>query len=312
MTLPDDYLKYPKRKHGMDHDLYPWSNLFERKPVAWPDKAPVALWITISAEFFPLTPNDGPLRAPGHMATPFPDFRTFTTRDYGNRVGIYRILKVLDSLGLTASVTMNSDLTARAPSLVEEFKARNWEIIAHARNMNDVVTGDTPEADEKAIIEGTLNAFSDNAGLRPTGWMSPARSESHATPALLAEAGLDYVCDWVNDDMPYKMSTKAGTLYAMPHTYELEDRHTLLNLGQREEVYIEQILAAHDRLSSEAAAHGGRILHLALTPYIIGQPFRIRALTDALSRILEKGAVWNATGADILSAWRAAQAPESA
>lgn len=311
MTLPDDYLKYPKRKHGMDHDLYPWSNLFERKPVSWPGRADVALWITISAEFFPLTPNTGPLRAPGHMATPYPDFRTFTTRDYGNRVGIYRIMKVLDALGLSASVNLNSDLTTRAPFLVDEIKSRNWEIIAHGRNMNDVVHGETPEDTEKDIIDKTLGTLADNAGVTPAGWMSPARSESYATPSLLAQAGLEYVCDWGNDDMPYLMRTKSGPLYAMPYTHELEDRHVLVNLGQREEVYIEQIIAAYDRLSAEAEEHGGRILHLALTPYIIGQPFRIRALKEALSRILEKSSVWNATGAEILSVWRNAQAPES-
>ncbi|RFB05113.1 polysaccharide deacetylase family protein [Parvularcula marina] len=312
MTLPDDYLKYPKRQHGMDHDLYPWSNLFDRKPVSWPEGAGVALWITISGEFFPLTPNTGPLRAPGHMATPYPDFRTFTTRDYGNRVGMYRIMKVLDSLGLSASVNMSSDLTTRAPMLVEEFKSRNWEIIAHARNMNDVVHGETPEDTEQDIIDRTLDDLSNNAGIIPKGWMSPARSESYATPSLLAQSGLEYVCDWGNDDMPYLMTTEGGPIHAMPYTHELEDRHVLQNLGQREEVYIEQIIAAFDRLSAEAKDHGGRVLHLALTPYIIGQPFRIWALKEVLNRILEKGAVWNATGEEILSAWQNAQTPETA
>lgn len=304
MTLPDDYLKYPKRHHGMDQDLYPWSNMFDRPKVAWPNGSGVALWVTIAAEFFPLTPNDGPFKAPGHMATPFPDFRTYSTRDYGNRVGIYRIMKVLDEFGLKASVCLNSDVADRAPALVESFLERDYEIIAHGTNMNAIHYGGMDPATERQQIKDATDRLTATTGTAPKGWMSPGRSESDETPALLAEAGYAFQCDWLNDDMPYVMTTPKGELVAMPHTNELEDRKLLADFGQAPEMYPAQVLSALGRLTMESTTYGGRILHLALTPYIMGQPFRIRILKETLQHVLEAGGTWNATGADILSAWQ--------
>ena len=131
MTLPDDFLKYPYRRRGMDHDFYEWSSIFERTPIRWPNNELVALWITPSLEFFPMVPNQGPFRAPGHMVIPHPDLRTFSSREYGSRVGAYRIFRVLDELRLKASVPMNSTLATRYPALVDAINRRDWEIIAH-------------------------------------------------------------------------------------------------------------------------------------------------------------------------------------
>jgi len=307
MSLPSDYLKYENRRHGMDHDLYPVSYLNERKPVQWPDGKKVALWITIALEFFPLTPNDGPFRAPGHMITPFPDYRTYTARDYGNRVGIYRVLKLMDEFGLKASAPMNSDIAERYPVLLEEITSRNYEIIGHGLNMNHIHYGGMDKDSEKDQIKRSLEVLRDKSGQAITGWFSPARSESENTPHLLAEQGIGYVCDWVNDDMPYQMTTDHGPLTAMPHTYELEDKHLLSTLGQSEEIYLEQISDACDFLAREADTGGGRILHLNLTPYIIGQPFRIHILKNLLSLLSEKDFLWNATGNSILKEWQQQQ-----
>lgn len=307
MTLPDSYLKYPQRRHGMDHKLYPWSNLFNRKPVAWPGDKPLALWITVSLEYFPLTPNDGPFRAPGHMVTPFPDYRTFTARDYGNRVGIFRIMKVLNEFGIRASAPMSSALIAHAPALASAVKQQGWEVLGHGIDMNRIHYGGMDQAEEADNISTALNQLSDFFGEKPAGWFSPGRSESENTVELLADAGLDYVCDWVNDDMPYHIATPKGNVTAMPHTMELDDRHLMVSLGQNEATYKEQILSAFDLLTAEGKVHGGRILHLNLTPYIIGQPFRIHILQEVLSALTDSGAVWNATGNQILESWRTQQ-----
>lgn len=308
MPLPDDYLKYPHRSHGMDHALYGWSNLFNRQPVAWPGDKSVALWITVALEFFPLTPNEGPFRAPGHMVTPYPDYRTFTTRDYGNRVGVFRIMKVLDGLGLTASAPMSAVLTERYPALLKAVQTRGWEIVGHGLDMNKIHYGGMDEGIEAAQIDEALLVYEKQTGARPKGWLSPARGESENTLRLLAERGIGYVCDWVNDDMPYRMTTEAGEIVAMPHTMELDDRQLMVTLGQNEETYQEQILAAFDLLRREGAHHGGRILHLSLTPYVIGQPFRIWALKEVLQTIMASGDLWNATGADILEHWQSERA----
>lgn len=307
MTLSKNYLEYPHRNHGMDHTLYPWSNLFNRKPVVWPDSKPVALWITVGLEYFPLTPNDGPFRAPGHMVTPFPDYRTFTARDYGNRIGVFRIMKVLQEFGLTASAPMSTALISHAPALVDAVQKCGWEIVGHGIDMNRIHYGGMDKADETRNIEEALAQLNKLTGHAPSGWFSPGRSESENTLELLTAAGLSYVCDWVNDDMPYIITTDAGEITAMPHTMELEDRHLMVSLGQNEATYREQILSAFDLLRREGDTYGGRILHLNLTPYIIGQPFRIHILREVLTALMDSGAIWNATGAGILDCWKKQQ-----
>jgi len=303
MTLPDSYLSYPHRSTGMDHDIYPRSNMFERTNIEWPGGKSLALWITVALEYFPLVPNDGPFRAPGHMVTPYPDYRSYTTRDYGNRVGIYRILDVLDAFGFKASIPMNAAIATRYPSLLKEITSRGHEIIVHGMDMNAIHYGGMEAEVEQKQIEDAISLLRGASGQTVTGWLSPARSESENTLSMLADAGIDYVCDWVNDDLPYHMHTENGPLVAMPHTMELEDRHLLVNLGQSENTYMEQVLEAAKQYRLEATRYGGRILHLSLTPYVIGQPWRIGTLEKMLARILDGGEIWSASGAEIHSTW---------
>jgi len=307
MALPKSYLKYPKRKKGMDHDLYPYSNMFERTPVTWPKNKNVALWVTVALEYFPLTSNTETLfTAPGNMVTPYPDYRTYTAREYGNRVGIYRILKVFDKLGIKASFPTNTVLAKRYPFLINEINKRGHEFIGHGTDMNALHWGGMDSNVENEQIKTALSGLRKATGQNVTGWLSPARSESENTLALLAKHGVEYACDWVNDDMPYEIGEKEK-LIAMPHTMELDDRQLLVNLGQNEKTWQEQILTAFDCLHRESKTHGGRILHISLTPYVMGQAWRIKALRDTLEILMETGWVWNATGAEIASHWKAQQ-----
>ena len=133
----------------MDHDLYPWSNLFARKPVDWPGGAKIALWIVPALEFFPLDVKAEPFKAPGAMVTPYPDLRTYTTKDYGNRVGIYRIMRVLDEFGVKATVATNARVAERYPFLIKEATRREWEILAHGVDMNSLHYGGLDESVER-------------------------------------------------------------------------------------------------------------------------------------------------------------------
>ncbi len=307
MTLPEDYLSYPHRKHGMDHTLYPYSNLFERKAVHWPESKTVALWVTVCLEYFPLVPNDGPVRAPGAMVTPYPDYRTYTAREYGNRVGVFRILKVLDALGVKASFPINAAIATRYPFLLDEITKRGHEVVGHGVDMNGVSAGGMDPAVEAAQIKEALDVLRANSGQPVKGWLSPARSESENTFSILAKNGVKYCCDWVNDDMPYTMQTPSGNVLSMPHTYELEDRHLLTVLGQNEETYQAQIMNAFSLFTQESKKYGGRILHLSLTPYVIGQAWRIKTLKEVLERLVKSGHVWTATGDEIAQYWQAGQ-----
>src|SRR5688500_11001030 len=201
--ISDDYLKYPKRRYGMDHDRYEWSMLHTRRKVAWPNGARVALWVTVALQWFPLDQQGKPFKAVGSLQTAYPDLRHYTLRDYGNRVGIYRIMKVLDKHGIKASAPVNAAVAARYPSLVKECVARGWEILGHGLDMDHLhYEGMT---DEASLIKKSLDVLGKYAKVR--GWLSPGKSESKATLDLLAAEGIDYICDWVNDDLPYQVKT---------------------------------------------------------------------------------------------------------
>ncbi|MEP0392996.1 MAG: polysaccharide deacetylase family protein [Erythrobacter sp.] len=300
MTLDTEFMEYPMRRKGMDHDLYPAANLFEQPKITWPDGKKVALWVTVAAEFFPLTPNQDGFRAAGHMATPFPDYRTFTARDYGNRVAIYRLMDALAHAGVNVTAFANSAPINRTPALIDDIESAGWEIAALGTDMNAVHYGGMDVLAENKQIETCLSAWADR-NVTPKGWMSPGRGQSDATLSLLKSAGIEWTADWGNDDMPYVMND--GPI-AMPYTDEMEDRKCLTMLGQDENIWSEQIIGAADLLSNEAETYGGRVLHLALTPYIIGQPFRIKFLRDLLSRLMARNDIWSATGSQICSAWQ--------
>jgi allantoinase len=307
VTLDARYLTYPARKRGMDHDLYPWSNLFERPPVAWPDGAKVAVWVVVSLEWFPLTPTDTPFRAPGHMQTPYPDYRHYTVRDYGARVGIYRLLNAFAAIGAKISVAANAAVVERYPQLIEHVLAAGHEIVAHSTDMNGTIATGLPEEEERGLILRSRDLLADAIGAPPRGWLSIARSESWNTPRLLAEAGFDYVCDWPNDELPYRLTTPAGEIVNLPLNHELSDRQVIGVQQQSAASYAQQAQDAFDWLEAEAGRFGGRMLPLHLTPYIIGLPYRIGALEQLLVGLAARGA-WFARGDEIVDAWSAQQA----
>ena len=299
MTLDPSYLEYSRRAKGMDHDLYPWSNIFERAPIAWPDGKKLLTWIVIDLQWFPITPNDKPFRAPGHMQTAYPDYRHYTSRDYGNRVGIYRLLDALDAVGATVSVAANAAIAERYPALVADIVSAGHEIVAHSTDMNAAIATGVPEDEERAIIAKALDGLERISGTRPTGWLSIARSQSFHTPALLAEAGLGYMCDWTNDDLPYRMKTSSGPILNLPLNHELSDRQVLNVQQQSMASYCEQIQDAFAWLAREAETFGGRMLPLNLTPYITGLPYRMADFEQLLAWLAAQPAHGFATGREI-------------
>lgn len=302
MTLDPTYLEYDKRARGMDHDLYRWSNMFERTPIRWPGGQNVLTWVVIDLEWFPITPNDAPFRAPGHMQTAYPDYRHYTSRDYGNRVGIYRLLDALDKVGAKASIAANSILAERYPALIGDIVSAGHEILAHATDMNATIASGVPEAAEREMIGNTLDGIEEAVGTRPSGWLSIARSQSFNTPRLLAEAGLTYMCDWVNDDLPYRMNTPAGRILNLPLNHELSDRQILTVQQQSMASYCEQIQDAFACFSHEADMFGGRMLGLNITPYITGLPYRMAEFDQLLAWLAEQPGHGFATGSEIATA----------
>ena len=303
-TLPDDYLEYPLRRYGMDHERYEWSMLPQRKKVTWPHNARIALWVVPALEWFPLNMAGVPFKPPGAMQTAYPDFRHYTLRDYGNRVGIYRIMKALQKHGIPATVAVNAAVAVRYPALIQQCHQRGWEIMANGLDMDHLHHGGLSADEEKKWVDQTLSILRKASGQAVRGWLSPAKSESFNTPDILAAAGLDYVCDWVNDDMPYPMHTTSKTLVAMPHPIDIDDYTILVNNHHTENDFRDQLIDHFDVLYKESATEGGRIMPISLHPWVIGQPYRIKALEDALAHIMSHKDVWAATGSQILDAWQ--------
>ena len=306
MRLPASYFEYPYRRPGMDHERYAYSNLFARKPVAWPGGARIALWIVPTLEFFPLDMAPK-VKPPGGLERPFPDYWNYTLRDYGNRVGFARIFRALERRGLKASVAMSSRLAERYPHILNEVKRLGFELIAHGIDMHHIHATGVPRELEQEWIERALSSLRTLSAQPVKGWYSPAHSESSHTLDLLAAAGCDYVCDWVNDDLPYLLSTKAGPLYAMPHAYEISDLQLFHFYKYKPAQFIEQVMDHFDLLDREAGTSGARIVALSLRPWISGVPHRIAAIEHVLDRMAGRAGVWSATGAEILAAWKAQQ-----
>lgn len=302
MSLDAAYLEYPQRARGMDHALYPYSSLFDRAPIAWPENKTVAVPIVVSLEWFPILASVTPFLAPGHMQTAYPDYRHYTSREYGTRVGFYRLLDAFAAIGATVSVAMNAAIAERYPSIVRDIVAGGHEIVAHSTDMNGTIATGLPEADERALIATSLDTLELVAGVRPTGWLSIARSQSWNTPRLLVEAGATYMLDWVNDELPYRMTTDAGTIANLPLNHELSDRQMITAQQQTADSYAEQIRDAYDWLATEAASGGGRMLPLQVTPYIMGLPFRIGTFEALLGWLAAQPGTWFTSASAVVAA----------
>ncbi|MBL8628916.1 MAG: polysaccharide deacetylase family protein [Rhodospirillaceae bacterium] len=306
MTVAKEYLEYPLRRYGMDQNFYEWSLLVNRPKVTWPNGARIALWITTDLELFPLDQPAKPFKAPGGMVTAYPDLRHFTTRDYGNRVGIQRIWRLLDKYKFKSSVAMNSKVAERYPYLVKKINQRGDEIIAMGVDQGKLHFGGMDDATEIAQVTESVNTLRKLSGQPVRGWMSPAKSESWNTLKHVKNAGIDYVCDWVADDMPFEIKApdNAGKLWAMPHTSEISDRKIIIDNKHSEDEFVEQIQDQFNGLYKETEKYGGRIMSLSLTPYISGLHYRVKYLDQALGWLASQKNVWVATGSEILDAFK--------
>ena len=200
---------------------------------------------------------------------------------------------------------MNSDLATRYPTLIQDILARDWEIAAAGVDMGHLHHSQLDEAEERALVQTAFDTLRKASGQAVTGWHSPAHSQSAVTPDLVAEAGGQYICDWINDDLPYAFHTRAGDLTQLPLSYDLSD-HKIIGLQNMPiEDYAYQLDAAFDMLLDEARSRGGRILSLSLSPWAIAQPGRIDTLDRLLARFMATPGVACATGEEIRSQWAA-------
>lgn len=305
MPMPDSYLHYPVRRYGMDHDRYDWSDLFTRKPIQWPGGARIALSVVTHLQHFPLDMPAKPFKAPGALSMPYPDFRYFTNRDYGNRIGVFRVLRLLAEKGLRTSFAINGIIASRYPAVIRAVVEGGHEVVAHGLDMGKVHhSGLEPEA-EDAIIAEALRLLRATSGQKVEGWLSPGRAQGFNTPELLVKNGVTWSLDWANDDLPYEMRTKEGPLLAMPQAYETDDQVVANEYFHSEPDWVQQVKDRFDVLYRESAEYGGRVMSLPLHSWVSGMPYRVEYLREVLDYILSHDGVWCAPVGEIAAAARA-------
>ncbi|MHA7880535.1 MAG: polysaccharide deacetylase family protein [Saccharospirillum sp.] len=307
MSLPDDYLEYPWRQYGMDHERYDWSMLADRPKVSWPDGKKLALWINASVEFYPLNQRGVPFKVPNGMTMPYPDLRHYSLRDYGNRVGIFRFLSAFERYGVKPTFAVSAQLAELYPALINRLADTGGEFLCHGWNMDHLHYGGQDKAEEAALVQRSLDTLRRHTGQTVQGWLSPARNQSENTPDLLTAEGVRYCADWVNDDMPYAFNTAHGDLMMLPLPTEIEDQFVLGNNLHSEDSWAQQVKDAFDFLLEEAETEGGRMLGLNLHPWLMGQPHRIGCLEEVLDYMMRQNGVWQASATDILNAFETSQ-----
>jgi peptidoglycan/xylan/chitin deacetylase (PgdA/CDA1 family) len=295
----------------MDNPYYNWSPISARPPLRWPDGARVALCVIVSFEHMDWLPPAGSFVAPSsRRRRPYPavpDIHETSYHDYGNRVGGFRVMRVLDRHGIRGTAAMDAGVATGCPTLVEECKKRGWEFIGHGLALSQMLTERMPETEEREHIARSLAAVREATGQTPAGWIGMDYGESSRTVRLLAEAGVRYVCDWPNDEQPYLMKVPRGQMVSLPVAVELDDvfTHTLRFIPIQR--YATMITEAFDRLYADGAT-SGRLLVLSIHPTRIGQPFRVKYLERALGHIMGRQGVWAATGQEIVD-WYLAHRP---
>jgi peptidoglycan/xylan/chitin deacetylase (PgdA/CDA1 family) len=275
--------------HGR-YDYTPWRC---RTPYAWPNGAKLAVYLGVNLEHFAFGEGLGAELAPGG---PQPDVLNFAWRDYGNRVGGWRLLDLLDELSLPATVLLNSAMYDYAPALVAAHRARGDEMAGHGRT-NSERQSVLPEPEERRLIAESTEAIARHEGTAPRGWLSPWIAESRTTPDLLAEAGYRYTMNWCADDAPVWMRTSAGPLLAVPYPQEVNDIPAIVARRESAEAFARMIADDFEERLRQVQADGlPQVMGIALHPYIVGQPHRLRVLRRALALIAQaRGDVWITT-----------------
>jgi len=275
---------------------FPYSPIITRPALTWPEGARLALWVIPNIEFFSLAEKVP--AAAGGSGAPVPDVPAWSVRDYGNRIGIFRLMRVLDRHGIRATVALNSDLCAQHPAIIAEGNARGWEWMGHnesnTRRLNEAAPGE-----EAGIVHRALSTIAQATGKRPLGWLGSGLQETWQTLDLLAAEGCEYVADWVNDDQPYTMKLAGGRrMVAMPYSQEINDKPVFERAHRTAAEFRDMICAQFDVLYREGA-ESGRVMAIAIHPYLTGVPHRIDAFDAALAHVCAHRGVWKATGAEI-------------
>ena len=285
----------PQSPVPQEHGRFDYVPIVDRKPLRWPDGARVAVWVIPNIEYFHFDKPGVAISGGGAQLNP--DIMNFSARDYGTRVGIWRLMDMMERFGFKGTVALNSDVCAHFPRIIEAGNKLGWEWMGHGVT-NSVLLNKQAEDEERAIVKEAVETIAKATGRRPKGWLGPGLSETVHTLDLLAEAGIEYVGDWVNDEQPYPMRVKSGSMLSIPYTIELNDIPNFLSRNRTGEEFAKQICDQFDVLY-EDGTKSGRVMAIALHPFLIGHPHRAKHFDRALGYVARHSEVWLATGGEI-------------
>ena len=271
-----------------------------RPKITWPNGARVAVWVIPNFEVFAL--NERMPVGKGKI----PDVMYWSLRDYGARVGAFRLMDVLSSRGIRATVALNSEVCDAYPEMVEDAMKLGWEFMGHNQS-NTRPLNEIPPEDERRAIHETLARIEKATGKKPRGWLGSGVQETWRTLDYLVDEGLTYVADWPNDDQPYLMNVGGKRIVSIPYSMDINDRPAFDRYFVSSDDFERMIRRQFDTLYREGA-RSGRVMAIALHPFIIGVPHRIWALESGLDHILKHDGVWLATGSEIIDHYLASGA----
>lgn len=276
------------------HDRFDYQPITRRQDHAWPNGARLAVYLGFNLEHFAFGEGLGAGISP---VTSHPDVLNHSWREYGNRVGAWRCFELFDSLGLPSATLLNSSIYDHCPELVAASVERGDEIVGHGHT-NSERQSEMDEPTEASLLADCRARILQESGVTPTGWLSPWISESRLTPDLLAEAGYRYTLNWCHDDQPVRMRTRSGrALWSVPYPQELNDIPMIIARQLDAKDFADMIIDNADEMLAQSRAQA-LVMGVALHPYIVGQPYRLRHLRRALAhlaRMRDRGEVWFAT-----------------
>ena len=279
------------------HGRYPYSAITRRRDYSWPGKKRLALYIGFNVEHFDFGAGLGAALGP---KSPEPDVLNYSWRDYGNRVGVWRCLELFDSLKLPLGALINTALYDYCPEVVEAHVKRGDELIGHGHT-NSLRQGDLDEAGEKELLEYCRERIRKESKTVPLGWLSPWISESFLTPDLLQETGYKYTLNWCHDDQPVEFKTRRGKLWSIPYPQELNDIPMIMLRQLDGCAFADVIVDNFDEMLRQSKDQP-LVMGIALHPYIVGQPYRLRHLRRALQHIVKQKKAWLTTPGRIYEA----------
>jgi allantoinase len=278
-----------------------YAPIFQRRPLQLPGNARLAIWPVINVEEWDINaPMARTVLPTPQDVSVLPDIANFGWFDYGLRVGFWRLKQVLDDHGIRATVSLNASVCLSYPQIVAESVKAGWELMGHGFIQRAINT----EPDERDVIQRTIRTIKDSTGKAPRGWMGPGLAETFNTPDILAEEGIEYVCDWCNDDQPYVMKVKHGRLVSIPYTLELNDIPMYLVQHHRSPEIFERARDHFEVLYREGA-ESARIMAISTHPYITGVPHRIKYFDMLFAYIRQFAGVIFMTGSEILDWYNA-------